>query len=75
MKILLLFGYNKSLLSEFYQKFPLEDFCFNPQALDELIDKLEPYINNKGLKSDYFKTMYQKTFEKDVIYNQIKGFF
>lgn len=55
------------------QKFPLKDFCFNPKVIQELIDKLEPYINHQGLKSDYFKAMYQETFEKDVIYNQIKS--
>lgn len=55
------------------QKFNLDDFCFNSSAIQELIDKLEPYVNRKGLESDYFKSMYKQTFEKDVIYNQIKA--
>ena len=55
------------------QKFPLEDFSFNPQALPELINKLVPYINRKGLTADYFRTMYTETFEKEVIYKQIKA--
>src|SRR5690606_1560687 len=54
-------------------KFPTQDFCFNPQVLQELIDILEPYINKKGLESNYFKTMYEQTFKKDEIYNQIKA--
>ena len=55
------------------KKFPLEEFCFNPQSIQELINKLEPYIKAKGLESDYFKIMYEQTFEKDFIYNQIKS--
>ncbi|WP_188465396.1 glycosyltransferase family 4 protein [Bizionia arctica] len=55
------------------QSFPLEDFCFNPEAIQELIDKLEPYLNNNGLTAAYFKRMYDETFEKEVIYKQIKG--
>lgn len=55
------------------QKFNLDDFCFHPEDIQELIDKLEPYINKKGLVPNYFKTMYEQTFKKDVIYNQIKA--
>lgn len=55
------------------ERFPLQDFSFNPYDISELIDKLEPYIENKGLKSDYFKMIYHATFQKDVIYNQIKA--
>ncbi|MGC1633497.1 MAG: glycosyltransferase family 4 protein [Gelidibacter sp.] len=54
-------------------KFPMEDFSFNPHKKLELIDKLEPYLNNDGKSSDYFRTMYAKTFEKEVIYNQVKA--
>ncbi len=55
------------------QQFQLEDFCFNPHAPQELIDKLEPYLKNGGKSSDYFKMMYEKTFDKEVIYNQVKA--
>jgi glycosyltransferase involved in cell wall biosynthesis len=54
-------------------KFQLEDFSFNPHALEELIHKLEIYLENKGQTSDYFKRMYKETFDKEVIYNQIKS--
>ena len=55
------------------EKFPLEDFSFNPHEKLELINKLEPYLISAGKSSDYFKTMYAKTFEKEVIYNQVKA--
>lgn len=55
------------------QEFSLEDFCFDPQSIQELINKLEPYLLNKGLSKDYFKSMYDKTFEKEAIYQQIKS--
>ncbi|UPS91660.1 MULTISPECIES: glycosyltransferase family 4 protein [unclassified Bizionia] len=54
------------------EKFPIQDFSFNPYDIPELINKLEPYMVNNGLKSDYFKMIYDATFQKDVIYNQIK---
>lgn len=57
------------------QKFPLEDFCFSPDDQQDLVNKLAPYIVQEGLASDYFKSMYAKTFEKDVIYNQIRSLF
>lgn len=55
------------------QQFVVDDFTFNPKSIQELINKLEPYIENKGVESDYFKLMYEHTFEKDHIYNQIKS--
>jgi len=55
------------------EKFPLEDFCFNPESIQELINKLSLFIETKGLKSQYFKFMYEQTFEKEHIYNQIKS--
>lgn len=54
-------------------KFPMEDFSFNPHKKLELIDKLEPYLNKAGKTSDYFKNMYAETFEKEMIYNQVKA--
>lgn len=54
------------------EKFQVANFSFNPHKLLELIDKLETYMNNQGLKGEYFKTLYNHTFDKDVIYNQIK---
>lgn len=55
------------------QKFPLADFSFDPSDISELIYKLELYLKNKGLGSDYFKAIYDDTFEKKVIFNQIKA--
>lgn len=55
------------------QEFQLDDFSFDPHEMPELIDKLEPYLINTGKRSDYFKKMYEATFEKDVIYNQLKA--
>lgn len=55
------------------EKFPLEDFCFNPEAIQELINKLVPYIKKQGLTKDYFKSMYNEMFEKQLIYNEIKS--
>lgn len=55
------------------EKFSLEDFCFHPQEIQELIDKLEPYLHDKGLPAAYFKRMYEETFEKAVIYKQVKA--
>ncbi|MBA6152679.1 glycosyltransferase [Gelidibacter maritimus] len=55
------------------QKFPLEDYTFNPQEPHELIYKLAPYLNHRGFNADYFKTMYSETFEKEVIYKKIKA--
>lgn len=55
------------------QEFPLDDFCFGPHAIQELIDKLESYLHNEGLSADYFKKMYKETFDKDVIYRSIRN--
>jgi len=55
------------------KQFPLEDFSFDPEDVQELIDKLETYLNYKGLTSDYFKSLYRATYEKDLIYNQVKA--
>lgn len=55
------------------KKFPLEDFSFDPHDIQELIDKLEPYILNQGLSKVYFKRMYEETFDKDTIYRTIRN--
>lgn len=55
------------------EKFSLQDFCFHPQEIQELMDKLEPYLHDKGLPAAYFKKMYEETFEKAVIYKQVKA--
>ncbi len=54
-------------------KFPLEEFTFNPHNIPELIDKLEPYIERTGCDSNYFRAIYEDTFEKTVIYEQVKA--
>src|SRR5690606_15823660 len=55
------------------EKFSLEDFCFHPQEIQELMDKLEPYLDKKGLPAAYFKRMYDDTFEKTIIYKHVKA--
>jgi glycosyltransferase involved in cell wall biosynthesis len=54
-------------------KFTLEDFSFDPHFVQELIDKLQPYLDNKGFSSAHFEAIYNKTFEKDIIYNRVKS--
>jgi len=54
------------------KKFSIPDFTFNPHDIPELIDKLESFLGNNGLESDYFKMIYDVTFQKDFIYDQIK---
>lgn len=53
-------------------RFPLQHISFNPESVQDLCEKLDPYVTGNGLGSSYFKTMYEATFEKDVIYNQVK---
>nr|WP_321223022.1 glycosyltransferase family 4 protein [uncultured Psychroserpens sp.] len=55
------------------QKFSIEDFSFNPHSVDELVNKLMLHINDEGEHFNDFKTMYEHTFEKDIIYNQVKA--
>lgn len=57
------------------QKFPMSDYSFNPEDLQDLIAKLNPYIQGNGLARGYFEMLYHATFEKDVIYNQIRSLF
>ncbi|GGW60353.1 glycosyltransferase involved in cell wall biosynthesis [Winogradskyella epiphytica] len=54
------------------KKFSIDQFSFNPHDISDLIDKLDPYLNYTGLESNYFKRMYEESFEKELIYNQIK---
>ncbi len=55
------------------QKFSVEGFSFDPYQVEDLVDKLEPYLNNSDVEPDYFKAIYKDTFEKDAIYQQIKS--
>ncbi|MEM5564575.1 glycosyltransferase family 4 protein [Psychroserpens sp. AS72] len=55
------------------QKFSIDDISFNPHSVKELVSKLSMYIDEKGKQSDYFKIMYERSFEKDIIYNQVKA--
>lgn len=55
------------------EKFQIADFSFNPRALSELMVKLEIYMNNDGLKGKYFKSLYHHTFDKEVIFKQVKA--
>lgn len=54
-------------------KFSIDDFSFNPHSITELIEKLEPYLNDMGKSSDYLKAIYNETFDKKVIYNQVQA--
>ena len=55
------------------QKFSIEDFSFDPHSMQDLLVKLELCLEKKNKPSKYFKVMYDTTFEKDVIYNQVKS--
>ncbi|MDO6597698.1 glycosyltransferase family 4 protein [Oceanihabitans sp. 2_MG-2023] len=54
------------------QEFLLETFTFNPNSVSELINHLQSYINKNGMPSNYFKDLYTKTFDKELIYQTIK---
>lgn len=55
------------------KKFSLNNFTFNPEDKDDLIEKLIPYCNKAGLSKAYFKGLYKCTFDKAVIYSQVKA--
>lgn len=54
-------------------KFSLNSFTFNPTSVNELKEKLMPYILNEGIPGDYFETLYKSTFDKQIIYQEIKN--
>ncbi|MFD1014598.1 glycosyltransferase family 4 protein [Winogradskyella rapida] len=54
-------------------KYQLSDFSFNPRDIKELSHKLQCYIDGEGLSTDYFKSLYADTFEKSIIYKQLKS--
>ncbi|MCK7589887.1 glycosyltransferase family 4 protein [Subsaxibacter sp. CAU 1640] len=53
-------------------RFEINNFTFDPTSVDELNEKLTAHIVNKSLKGSYFENLYHETFDKAVIYNQIK---
>ncbi|WP_452231434.1 glycosyltransferase family 4 protein [Lacinutrix sp. MEBiC02595] len=55
------------------KQFSLNSFTFNPNAVSDLIKHLEKYMENKGLASKFFRDLYVKTFDKEVIYQSIKN--
>ncbi|SDS68538.1 Glycosyltransferase involved in cell wall bisynthesis [Formosa sp. Hel1_31_208] len=53
--------------------FSVDTFTFNPKSVEGLKEKLMSYIRGEGLSSEFFKEIYHKTFEKEVIYQSIKS--
>ncbi|WP_040251191.1 glycosyltransferase family 4 protein [Psychroserpens mesophilus] len=49
----------------------MERFTFNPKSKTDLVKKLEPYLNTPQFESDYFKDLYNTTFEKSTIFKKI----
>ncbi len=52
-------------------EFNPEQFTFDPKSKESLIKKLEPYIDHTNLQPNYFKKMYDKTFDKEKIFEAI----
>lgn len=58
-------------LSFIESKKDLINMTFNPKSIDDLIEKLEPYLKSNGLSPSYFKNIYAQNFDKDIIYERI----
>lgn len=54
------------------KRYPMNDFTFNPNSVNMLYEKLLLYTLNKGISGEFFQELYEKTFEKHLIYDQIK---
>nr|WP_321233387.1 glycosyltransferase family 4 protein [uncultured Psychroserpens sp.] len=54
-------------------EFNLDDFTFNPESAVDLENKLRAYFNNSNMTSSYFKSLYDKTFNKEEIYKLVKN--
>jgi len=46
----------------------LSKVTFNPNSEKELLEKLIPYFEKKGLPKSYFKLLYQDNFNKEIIF-------
>lgn len=46
----------------------LNQFIFNPKSSDELKLKLELYLQQKGIHSKFFESLYQENFNKTLIF-------
>ncbi|WP_203459560.1 glycosyltransferase family 4 protein [Lacinutrix sp. WUR7] len=55
------------------EQFLLNSITFNPNAVADLIPRLQVYVDHKGLTTNYFRDLYAKTFKKEVIYQSIKN--
>ncbi len=55
-----------------HEKIDVDCFTFDPNSVEELINLLTPYLNNSSVSSDFFKSIYKETFDKDRIYKLIE---
>ncbi|WP_452226406.1 glycosyltransferase family 4 protein [Lacinutrix cladophorae] len=49
----------------------LSAFTFDPESSDDLLKKLNLYLKEEGLSKEYFSTLYQRNFDKEVIFKNI----
>lgn len=54
------------------KKFDLDSFTFNPKSKIDLVQKLEPYLNAPQNDSNFFRNLYNETFEKSTIFRKIE---
>lgn len=54
-------------------KFAIKDITFDPKSTEGLKEKLMDYIDGNGMNQQFFLDIYNKTFEKTIIYNSIKN--
>ncbi|NIK92544.1 glycosyltransferase family 4 protein [Mangrovimonas sp. CR14] len=50
----------------------LDGFVFDPRDANSLSQRLLPYFQGQGLEGTYFKNLYERYFNPDIIYEQIK---
>lgn len=53
----------------------LENMIFDPRSHHTLREKIETFRNGMGLPREFYKELYLRTFNKDIIYKQILGIF
>ena len=56
-------------------KYNLKDFSFDPCSKIDLAEKLEEFMIHGGLGQDFYKNLYNETFDKNDIYDRIKSIF
>lgn len=56
-------------------KFNVEDFSFDPNKETDLTEKINHFILSGGFGSTFYKRIYDETYDKEVIYQEIKSIF